>query len=153
MTPPGWAGCRTRVTPPPRSRWRGPPASASGAACSPQPAASRCPSLIAAERALSTGCHLPIAFGAVTAAAGLGERDALRGLLFSEARTVFSAAVRLGIAGPLDAQARLARLAPEAETLAETSRSIPPDAVHTTSPLLTLLGGEQPRLYSKLFQS
>ncbi|BAM03377.1 urease accessory protein UreF [Phycisphaera mikurensis] len=111
------------------------------------------PGVAEAEAALAGGGHLPVAFGLVTSAAGVGASEAARAFLFADARTVFSAAVRLGIAGPLDAQARLARLAAEAESLADGSLARSLEEVCTTSPLLTLLSGEQPRLYSKLFQS
>lgn len=102
---------------------------------------------------LPTGGHLPVAFGVVSSAAGVSCGEATRAFLFSEARAVFSAAVRLGVAGPLDSQARLAGLAETADRFAAESERLGPGDIFASSPLLPLLSGEQTRLYSKLFQS
>ncbi len=97
--------------------------------------------------------HLAPVFGALLAALGAVEEDARRLFLFQGARAALSAAVRLGVVGPLEAQSLLAGAARTAErALAETAELAPEDAA-TAAPLLDLLQAHQDRLYSRLFQS
>jgi urease accessory protein len=64
-----------------------------------------------------------------------------------------SAAVRLNLVGPLEAQAIQARLAPAAEQAARTGLATALDDIAQTAPLLDLWQGAHDRLYSRLFQS
>jgi urease accessory protein len=109
---------------------------------------------VAAEvRARHLPGHLAPVFGAVLGRLGAPAEDVRRLFLFQGARAVVSAAVRLGVVGPFEAQALLAGAAAAAErALAATAELAPEDAA-TGAPFLDLLQGQQDRLYSRLFQS
>ena len=92
--------------------------------------------------------HWPVALGAVLA--GRASLDQAREVaMFGALRSAMSAAVRLGVVGPLRAQKMLLDVEPVArEALAEvveTPRSI--------APLVELAQGAHDRLYARLFQS
>jgi len=106
-----------------------------------------------AVRARRLPGHLAPAFGAVLRALGAAEEDARRLFLFQGARSLVSAAVRLGVVGPLEAQALLARAGDEAERALAVSADLSPEEAASSAPLLDLLQGHQDRLYSRLFQS
>jgi urease accessory protein len=96
--------------------------------------------------------HAPV-FGAVFGALGLGADDAQRGYLHGTARGVLSAAVRLGLVGPLEAQQVLAEKGEVlARVLAECSDL---DVAETAvaAPLVELFGALHDRLDGRLFQS
>ncbi|MBI5071091.1 MAG: hypothetical protein HZB56_22970 [Deltaproteobacteria bacterium] len=97
--------------------------------------------------------HLAPAFGAVLGLLGAEAQEAARLFLFAAGRGIVSAGVRLGLAGPLEAQGILSRLGPVAERVRERYRSADPAEAAATSPLLDLLQAHQDRLYSRLFQS
>jgi urease accessory protein len=97
--------------------------------------------------------HLAPAFGAVLGLAGAADEDACLLFLFLAARSIFSAAVRLGIVGPLEAQELLARASPVVTSVLAACRTADPDAAAATSPLVDVLQGHQDRLYSRLFRS
>ena len=92
-------------------------------------------------------------FGVASGAMGLCDRRTARLFLFFALRGQVSAAVRLGIVGPLEAQAVQHSLSRKAERLADAALSILPDDAAQTAPLLELWQGAQDRLYSRLFQS
>ena len=95
--------------------------------------------------------HAPV-YGVVVAALRLDPDAAAELFLFAALRGALSAAVRLGITGPLRAQALLHELAAPARTAAaHAGRTL--DDVYQPAPLLELLQGQQDRLYSRLFQS
>jgi urease accessory protein len=107
------------------------------------------------QEVLSAGLagHLAPVSGALLARLGASEDEAGRLHLFLAARGILSAGVRLGLCGPLEAQAGLVRAGAVAETvLAATAGRAPEDAA-ASSPLLELLQSHQDRLYSRLFQS
>jgi urease accessory protein len=93
--------------------------------------------------------HSAPVLGAVAAALEIDAGRAVEMALFLVLRNLVSAAVRLGLVGPLEGQSIQARLSPLAIALAN-----PParDAAQT-APLLDLLQATQDRLYSRLFQS
>lgn len=97
--------------------------------------------------------HLPVMFGAVTAELDVSLDTALAAYLFVDARAVFSAAIRLNVVGPIDAQARLTALQERVPEFVATSRAVALDEIAASSPLLDLVWGQHDRLYSKLFQS
>lgn len=97
--------------------------------------------------------HFAPVLGAVARALGLDAGQAARLFLFCTLRGVVSSAVRLGMIGPMEAQAVQARLAPHAERLAREAMSLPVDDAAQTAPVLELISGSQDRLYSRLFQS
>lgn len=97
--------------------------------------------------------HLAPVFGAVLGTLGADREETRRLFLFQAARALLSAAVRLGVAGPLEAQALLAGCArTAAEVLAVTDGLAVEDAAGS-APVLEVLQGHQDRLYSRLFQS
>jgi urease accessory protein len=97
--------------------------------------------------------HLAPAFGAVLGLLGASDDDAARLFLFLGARGLFSAAVRLGVVGPLEAQGLLAAAGPAMTAVLATCRSADPADAAATSPVLDLLQSHQDRLYSRLFRS
>jgi urease accessory protein len=109
--------------------------------------------LAAEVRARRLPGHLAPVFGAVMAALGIAEEEARRLFLFQGARGAVSAAVRLGVVGPLEAQGLLAGLARPVEHALAATAALTPDEAASCAPLLDLLQGHQDRLYSRLFQS
>jgi urease accessory protein len=97
--------------------------------------------------------HLAPVFGAVLRALGAGEEEARRLFLFQGARALVSAAVRLGVVGPLEAQALLARAGHQAGRALDATAALAPEDAASSAPLLDLAQGHQDRLYSRLFQS
>lgn len=96
--------------------------------------------------------HAPT-FGALFGALGVAPRDAMAAYLHGAARGVLSAAVRLGLVGPLEAQSLHASRA-EAMTrlLGEAAHEGVRD-VAVTAPLTELWGALHDRLDERLFQS
>ena len=97
--------------------------------------------------------HLGPVFGLVTRELGVDRSDAARLFLFLHLRGLVSAAVRLGIVGPLEAQAVQRRVAPLAERVSLRCETLALDELAQTAPLLELWQANQDRLYSRLFQS
>jgi urease accessory protein len=97
--------------------------------------------------------HLPVVLALVARALQMTREQALRLFLFMTMRSILSAAVRLGVVGPLEAQHLQASLSPALEALAAEGLAIPLADAAQTSPLLELWQGSQDRLYSRLFQS
>jgi urease accessory protein len=120
------------------------------AAATLSPAAAR---LADDARRAGTPGHLAPAFGAVLGCLGACDDDAARVFLFVTARGIFSAAVRLGAVGPLEAQGLLARAAPAMSAVMNLCRSADPGEAAATSPLVDLHQSHQDRLYSRLFRS
>ena len=79
--------------------------------------------------------------------------SAARLFMFCHARGLVSAAVRLGIVGPIEGQTIQARVSSHAQRMAELGTSLPIESSAQTSPMLELLASTQDRLYSRLFQS
>ena len=92
-------------------------------------------------------------WGAAVSALGLGLLDAQRVLLWTTARNVLSAAVRLGLLGTHEAQALLAELSPLLDEVQATCGELGVDALAQPAPLADLIQGTHDRLYSRLFQS
>ncbi len=97
--------------------------------------------------------HLPPMFGAVTAALGLKEPDVVQVFFFCYLRGLIASAVRLGIIGPMEAQAMQYKLSAKAQAVALECADIAVEDAAQTAPLLDLWQGAQDRLYSRLFQS
>ncbi len=97
--------------------------------------------------------HLWPVWGAVGALLQLTDEQARRVYLFTSCRSQLSAAVRLGLVGPLRAQALLHAMRDAAERILTRSANLTLDDVMTTSPVLDLVQANQDRLYSRLFQS
>jgi len=97
--------------------------------------------------------HLAPAFGVVTRVLGVARDDALAGLLHLALRGALSAAVRLGIAGPTEAQALHLRLHPALAAAHACGAALDAGDVAQTAPLVELFGATHDQLYSRLFQS
>lgn len=109
--------------------------------------------LVAQVRRENLATHLAPAFGAITRRLEVSTDEAVRLFLHITMRGLLSSGVRLGVVGPLEAQAIQYRLGPFAETLAGRSLEFDLDDVAQTAPLLDLLQATHDRLYSRLFQS
>ncbi|MCU0696221.1 MAG: hypothetical protein MUC96_06820 [Myxococcaceae bacterium] len=110
------------------------------------------PDVSALRTALPFG-HVAVAMGASLALAGFSLEDVRRLFLFGAVRSALSAAVRLGVTGPLRAQRVLLDLHPVMTGALEASRGRSMGDAVSTSPLLDLAQGAHDRLYSRLFQS
>jgi urease accessory protein len=97
--------------------------------------------------------HFGPVFGVVAAALDVDVIEATKLFVYVNLRGLVSAAVRLGIVGPLEAQSIQGRLAPEAERCAEIALGTPVDDAVQIAPLFEIAQGCQDRLYSRLFQS
>jgi urease accessory protein len=97
--------------------------------------------------------HVAPLAGAVFRALDVPPGTARRAVLFAAARTVLSAAVRLGIAGSYEAQRMQADLDAFAGAVdRHTADADETDLAHS-APLVDLFQGAHDRLYSRLFQS
>jgi len=96
--------------------------------------------------------HLPVAIGAALAGR-VALADARELVMYTTQRSAMSAAVRLGVVGPLRAQHLLLAGAPSsARALADTTGLGAGDAC-STSPIVELAQAAHDRLYTRLFQS
>jgi urease accessory protein len=99
-----------------------------------------------------TAHHAPV-FGAALAAIGIGRDECLALHLYLALRGVTSAAVRLGLVGPLEAQRLQARHGATLDLVLAECSALGPDAAAVSAPLLDVLGATHDRLYARLFQS
>jgi urease accessory protein len=97
--------------------------------------------------------HLAPVFGVIAASLGISEETTAQAFLFILLRGSISAAVRLGIIGPMEAQRVQTELSEEFPIAIARSIDVDPAAVVQTAPLTDLLQANQGRLYSRLFQS
>ena len=97
--------------------------------------------------------HFAPVFGALMRGLTVPSQTALRLFFFNQLRSVFAAAVRLNIIGPMEAQTLQQRAAVKAEEILVRCQKLTLDDLAQTSPLLDLWQGAQDRLYSRLFQS
>jgi urease accessory protein len=98
-------------------------------------------------------CHFAPVFGRVASLLQLDAPSTPRLFVFMQLRGWISAAVRLNIVGPLEAQGIQFRLAKDAEGAAAGFGTVALRDVAQTAPLLDLWQGAQDRLYSRLFQT
>jgi urease accessory protein len=104
-------------------------------------------------RSEATCAHVAPLTGAIFAVLGLPLPTVQRMALFTTARGVLAAAVRLGIVGSYEAQRMLSACEPSLETAAGRCRYLTIDDLAQTAPLIDLLQSTHDRLYSRLFQS
>jgi urease accessory protein len=97
--------------------------------------------------------HFAPVFGAVLRRLKIRRELCLRLFLFMNLRGWLASAVRLGITGPMAAQALQTRLEPEAERVALRNSTARVADAAQISPLLDILHGAHGRLYSRLFQT
>lgn len=94
--------------------------------------------------------HAP-AFGAIFGTLGMTEGDTATAYVHGALRGVLSAAVRLNLVGPLEAQRLLASRAEAMRAAVASTRSI--DDVAQTAPLIELWAALHDHLDARLFQS
>lgn len=113
------------------------------------------PDRIAPLQAAAAGLKLHLApiWGTAMSALDIGLADAQRVFLWSAARNVLSASVRLGLAGTHEAQALLAGLGPLLDEVHAACGELGIEDLAQPAPLADLLQGTHDRLYSRLFQS
>jgi urease accessory protein len=97
--------------------------------------------------------HFAPVFGVCMCRLGVPREITIRMFFFNHLRSVFAAAVRLNIVGPMEAQMFQHRLSSKAEEIMRRCETLSLDDLAQTSPLLDLWQGTQDRLYSRLFQS
>jgi urease accessory protein len=97
--------------------------------------------------------HLAPVFGVILRELCFSRSQAARLFFFLHLRGLVSAAVRLGVVGPLQGQALQHRLAAQAEEMLFRFQNLSLDEVAQTAPLLDLWQANHDRLYSRLFQS
>ena len=114
------------------------------------------PAVVRLDEAVRTralhGHHAPL-FGAVLRAVDVGADESAELFLHQTLRGVTSAAVRLGLLGPHEAQRLQHDLAPLAAAVLTACASLPVEEAAQPAPLLDLFGGLHDRLYARLFQS
>jgi urease accessory protein len=104
-------------------------------------------------RANVTCAHVAPVSGALYRVIGLTLPLVQKMVLYGAARTVLSAAVRLGITGSFEAQRLQYECGPWLDRAADRCRALSIDDLAQTAPVLDLLQGGHDRLYSRLFQS
>ena len=97
--------------------------------------------------------HLAPLWGVAFRALGMSLDETRALFLWSSARGVLSAGVRLGLAGTYEAQRMLVDLAPALDAVAEQCASLGAEDLAQPAPLLDLLHATHDRLHSRLFQS
>ena len=98
-------------------------------------------------------CHLAPVSGLLFRALGVGLHDALQTHVYQGIRACLSAAVRLGVCGPLQAQAIQWRVLAGAASSIERHGHLRSEDAFQSAPLLELSQGLHDRLYSRLFQT
>jgi urease accessory protein len=114
------------------------------------------PAIVALEEAARADrlrAHLAPMFGATMRALAVARADALTLYLHLTLRAVASAAVRLGVVGPHEAQRIHRRQAVGVDRILETCGGLTVDDMAQPAPFIELVGQTQDRLYSRLFQS
>lgn len=114
----------------------------------PEPRALR-----AQARAAGLACHVAPALGALCRLLGLSLDEAHDLFLYQSLRGWVSAAVRLGIVGPLEGQTIQLDLGPTLTSVKERCASLRDGDVRQVSPLLDLFSASHDRLYTRLFQT
>ncbi len=98
-------------------------------------------------------CHFAPILGASCQLLDVDVPAAVRLFLFLTLRSLISASVRLGIAGPMEGQTLQWKLSAYAESLVKPILQMEWEDAAQTAPLLDLMQGTHDRLYSRLFQS
>jgi urease accessory protein len=104
-----------------------------------------------AAHARRAPAHHAVVFGAVFGLLGVSVEETLAAYLHGAARGILSAAVRLGLVGPLEAQRILASLSPLLERILRERPAV--DDAAMTAPLLEIYGALHDRLDGRMFQS
>lgn len=104
-------------------------------------------------RARKTCAHFAPVFGATLKVLGVARRDTLALYLYLALRGVTSAAIRLGIVGPHEAQRLQGAMRPTLDSVLSRCEPLRPSEVATVAPLLDIMGATHDGIYSRLFQT
>jgi urease accessory protein len=104
------------------------------------------------KRDALAGHYAPL-FGSLYRALDVGPIVTQHAFLFVAGRAISSAAVRLGIVGPYDAQTLQADVASYIDRIIGECATLAPNQIAQTAPLIDLFQSTHDRLYSRLFQS
>lgn len=104
-------------------------------------------------RAQKLGCHYAPLFGSLARALELSRREAQELFLFLTLRGTLSAAVRLGIVGPFQAQQMQRELTSMLEAVLARCGDLKAHDLAQTAPRIDLIQSTHDRLYSRLFQA
>ncbi|HEU4732964.1 MAG TPA: urease accessory UreF family protein [Kofleriaceae bacterium] len=96
--------------------------------------------------------HLPVAIGAALAGR-IALADARELAMYTTLRQATSAAIRLGVVGPLRAQRLLLGAAPAAARALAATHALGPADACSVAPIVELAQASHDRLYTRLFQS
>jgi urease accessory protein len=105
------------------------------------------------QDARSSPMHLPVVFGVVCRLLGIPMDQTAKLYVFITLRGWISAAVRLGIVGPMEGQSIQAKLLASADAAAIGAMQATLDQAAQTAPVTDILLAGHDRLYSRLFQS
>jgi urease accessory protein len=105
------------------------------------------------HRARSLAAHVAPLTGAVLRILGVPLASAQRVVLFTTARGVLSAAVRLGAVGSYEAQRLQVASSAEIDATIEQCGDLGLEGLAQSAPLIDVLHAAHDRLYSRLFQS
>lgn len=108
---------------------------------------------VTALRSALPHAHLAVAFGAALATRAVPLNDVRQTFLFCTVRSALSAVVRLGVIGPLRAQAVLLGLHGTIDRALADSAGLTAREAVSVSPWLETAQSAHDRLYSRLFQS
>ncbi|MCC6234472.1 MAG: urease accessory protein UreF [Verrucomicrobiales bacterium] len=97
--------------------------------------------------------HFAPVFGAALAHLDIPRPDALQLFLYQHLRSVVSAAIRLNLVGPLEAQRIQQHLTAEADQLATQAIAYTLDDLAQTAPMIDLWQGTHDRLDARLFHT
>jgi urease accessory protein len=97
--------------------------------------------------------HLAPVFGATLSLLDFDRHETLALHLYLALRGMTSAAVRIGVVGPHEAQRLQRRHAPILDAVLDACAYLRPGDAATVSPLIDIVGATHDRLYARLFQS
>jgi urease accessory protein len=109
--------------------------------------------LAAKARSREARSHLAPLFGATLRILGIAHLEALALHLQLALRGMTSAAVRLGVVGPLEAQRLQVRHGATLDAVLQECSVLRPEQASSVAPLLDLFGATHDAMYSRLFQS
>jgi urease accessory protein len=109
--------------------------------------------LASRARAREVPAHVAPMFGASLASLGAARQEAQALHLYIALRGIASAAVRLGVVGPHEAQRLQRGHGPTLDAILAACADLAPCDAATAFPLLDLMGATHDRLYARLFQS
>jgi len=105
------------------------------------------------EHAKAGPAHHPVIFGALFGSLSVDRRSTLTAYLHGATRSILSAAVRLNVIGPLEAQRMHTERSPLLQATLDRSLSIDSLDAAQAAPLLELYAALHDRLDARMFQS